>query len=221
MLEFEHETAVKVCGVTVVDDALSCGAADVQMIGLNFSPASARCISLTTGAEIIAAVRKQFSQIKIVGVFLDQDLEQVQKHVRELALDAVQLHGDETPEYVRTLTAPFVIKALRIGDDAPSVTFTEDDCDALLLDTWSAELPGGTGQTFPWAVAAELRPRMKRLILAGGLTSENVAEAVRSVRPFAVDVCSGVEATPGRKDEGKVRNFVAAVRGVTKGKPGA
>ena len=212
MREFENQVAVKVCGVTVVEDALACAAAGVQMVGLNFSRASVRCISLTKGIEITAHVRKQFPQTRFVGVFLDQDLELVQKHARDLSLDAVQLHGDETQEYVRALDAPFVIKALRIGDDAPPVTFAEYDCEAFLLDTWTAKLPGGTGRTFPWSVAAALRPRVQRLILAGGLTSRNVADAIREVRPFAVDVCSGVETTPGRKDEAKVRHFVAAVR---------
>ena len=207
------EVAVKVCGVTVLDDARVCAAAGVQLIGLNFSPASVRCVSLTKAVEITSAVRKQFPLIKFVGVFLDQELGLVQNHARELALDAVQLHGDETPEYVQALEAQFIIKALRIGDDAPSVTFAEYDCEALLLDTWNAELPGGTGRIFPWSVAAALRPRVPRLILAGGLTSENVTAAIRQVRPYAVDVCSGVEATPGRKDEAKVRRFVAAVRG--------
>ncbi len=219
MLKFEEQVAIKVCGVTIVDDALACAASGVQIIGLNFSPASVRCIDLTTGAGMIAAVRRQFPQIKFVGVFLDQDLELVQKHAHDLALDAVQLHGDETPQYVRALVAPFVIKALRIGDDAPSVTFAEYDCDAFLLDTWSAELAGGTGQTFPWSVAAALRPKVERLIMAGGLTSENVAEAIRAVRPFGVDVCSGVEVLPGRKDHEKVSRFVESVRATEEVKP--
>ena len=107
--------------------------------------------------------------------------------------------------------APFVIKALRIATELPDVSAFARHCDAILLDTWSAQAPGGTGETFPWSIAAGLRPQVSRLILAGGLTSANVAEAIRRVRPFAVDVCSGVETAPGDKDETKVRAFIRAV----------
>lgn len=212
MLEFEHEVAVKICGVTNMDDGLSCAAAGADLVGLNFSPRSVRCIPPATGAEIIAAVRRRFPQIKFVGVFLDQDRDLVRKITTDLLLDAVQLHGDETPDYMRELKAPFIIKALRIASDLPASAAFADRCDAILLDTWSREAPGGTGRTFPWSMAAGLRPQVARLILAGGLTSDNVAEAIRTVRPFAVDVCSSVEAAPGRKDEAKVRAFVEAVR---------
>jgi phosphoribosylanthranilate isomerase len=212
MLEFDSEVAVKVCGITNIEDALDCAAAEVEMIGLNFSPASPRRIAATTAGEIIAAARTQFPGIKIVGGVVDQDLEFVRQLAREFRLDAVQLHGEETPEYVRDLNAPFVIKALRIRPDSSTSPAANYHCDAILLDTWSAKLPGGTGETFPWSVAAALQFHAKKLILAGGLTNENVADAIRTVRPFAVDVCSGVEVAPGRKDHARVRRFVEAVR---------
>jgi phosphoribosylanthranilate isomerase len=204
---------IKICGITNSEDALACAAAGVDMIGLNFSPMSSRCISPASAAEILAAVRPRFAQTKVVGVFVDQELEFVQKVTTDLALDAIQLHGEETPQYLRKLDAPFVIKALRIGRHSASAP-ADYKCDAILLDTWSAKSPGGTGEIFPWSVAAALRPHVNRLILAGGLTSGNVADAIRTVRPFAVDVCSDVEDGPGRKDHLKVRRFVAAVRAV-------
>jgi len=211
MLEFEHAVAIKICGVTNIEDALACAGAGADLIGLNFSPRSVRCINPVVGSAIIAAARPQFPRLKFVGVFVDQDRAFVQKIATDLALDAVQLHGVENPEYLRWLEAPFLIKALRIASDLPFSTGFADHCDAILLDTWSAQAPGGTGQTFPWSLAAALRPDVRRLILAGGLTSDKVGDAIRAVRPFAVDVCSGVEAAPGRKDGNKVRAFVEAV----------
>ncbi|MEP6685505.1 MAG: phosphoribosylanthranilate isomerase [Verrucomicrobiota bacterium] len=212
MLEFGNRVAVKVCGITNTDDALTCAAAGVEMLGLNFSPQSSRCISLTTGTEITAAVRSRFPRIKFVGVFVDQELELVRRIKNELALDAVQLHGEESTDYARNLGGPFVIKALRVRPGFSTSTAAAYPCDATLLDSWSANAPGGTGETFPWTVAASLRPLVRRLVLAGGLTSNNVADAIRLVQPFAVDVCSGVEDAPGRKNSAKVQDFVKAVR---------
>ena len=241
---------MKVCGITNVDDALACAAAGVEMIGLNFSPASPRCVAASTAGEIIAATRPQFPQVKFVGVFVDQDVAFVRQLARDLALDAIQLHGNETVADVLVAasgasvvagvadpgegrrgqaldqpgspppatTRTFVIKALRVAAQLPTFADYAKECDAILLDTWNARTPGGTGETFPWSIAAELRPQVAQLILAGGLTSENVAEAIRMVRPFAVDVCSGVESAPGRKDEAKVRAFVGAVRAAVRGK---
>nr|MBA3650455.1 phosphoribosylanthranilate isomerase [Chthoniobacterales bacterium] len=235
MLEFENKVAVKICGVTNVRDAITCAEAGADMLGLNFSARSLRCVEPKTAREIVEAVRAKFPRTKLVGVFLDQDAALVKTVAADLALDAVQLHGNETPDYVRELavsvipadaargavvagdgdpgrpktrpdlpppgsTPPattFVIKALRVSRVRPDAAGY--DCAAILLDTWSAQDPGGTGETFPWAIAAELRPMVNRLILAGGLTSANVAEAIREVRPFAVDVCSGVESALGRK----------------------
>lgn len=212
MLEFGNVVAVKVCGITAIADALSCATAGVEMLGLNFSPQSLRCISLDNGIEIVAAVRARFERTRFVGVFVDQELELVHRIATELALDAVQLHGAEPPAYVRELNGLFVIKTLPVGTGFETATVTAYDCDAILLDTLSARAPGGTGETFPWGVAAGVQPHVRRLILAGGLTSANVAEAVRIVRPFAVDVCSGTEEAPGRKNSAKVQQFVKAVR---------
>lgn len=214
MLESDHEVAVKVCGVTSVADALDCAGAGADIIGLNFSPLSVRCISLAAAANIVAPVRARFSRIRFVGIFVNQELEVVRKIALDLRLDAVQLHGEETPDYVRKIDLPFVIKALRVGSGRTKVDAASYPSHAILLDTWSGTSPGGTGETFPWSLAAAVRSTVKRLILAGGLTSENIADAIRAVRPDAVDVCSGAEAAPGQKDPGKVRRFVGNVRAV-------
>ncbi|HEY5037038.1 MAG TPA: phosphoribosylanthranilate isomerase, partial [Chthoniobacterales bacterium] len=106
----------------------------------------------------------------------------------------------------------FVIKAFRVGPSFSAAEIAAYPCDAVLLDSWSARSPGGTGETFPWSMAEALRPKVRRLVLAGGLTTANVAEAIRVVRPDAVDVCSGAESAPGFKDAAAVRSFVTAVR---------
>lgn len=193
-------TRIKICGVTNVDDAQLCAAAGVDFIGLNFSPESARCISVENAREIISTVRARF-----IGVFVNQPIE----FVNSLPLAGVQLHGEEPPDFVRDVQAPFVIKALRAG---PGFAFTKYDCDAILLDAWSDNGRGGTGETFDWSIASRVKSQARRLILAGGLTTANVRSAIESVRPFAVDVCSGVEDAPGRKNPEKLREFVTAVR---------
>lgn len=214
MFEFGNRVAVKVCGVTNTSDALLCAGLGVEMLGLNFSPQSARCISLAQGAEIITAVRPQFGGIHFIGVFVDQEIQFVRKIATALNLEAVQLHGEETPQYVEQLKAPFVIKALRVGPGRAVTSASDYKCNVILLDSWSTTSPGGTGETFPWTIAVALRPHVRRLVLAGGLTSENVGRAIQMVQPWAVDVCSGVEDGPGRKDGAKVRRFVEAVRSI-------
>ncbi len=213
MLDFGGRVAVKICGVTNAKDALICATAGADLIGLNFSLASPRCLTPARAAEIVATTRPLFPRAGFVGVFVDQPAELVQQLARDLSLAAVQLHGDESPAYVSTLSAPFKIKAFRVRSPSPNIPATEYDCDAILLDTWNAQVVGGTGETFPWSIAAELLPHVPRLILAGGLTSQNVGAALAVLRPFAVDVCSGVEKSPGRKDAAKVMDFIGAVRG--------
>lgn len=210
--DFGARVAVKVCGVTTIEDAETCARFGVDIVGLNFSPTSKRYIATETAAAIIEAIRPSVESVRFAGVFVDQEAEFVQQVADDLPLDAVQLHGDESPSYIATLRAPFVIKALRVSGAAPPVSATAYDCDALLLDTWTPNERGGSGQTFPWSIAAQMRGRTERLILAGGLTAENVNEAIDTVHPFAVDVCSSVEGRIGRKSAEKVRRFVEQVR---------
>jgi phosphoribosylanthranilate isomerase len=211
---FEHLTrvAAKVCGVSSAADAIICASSGVEMIGLNFSPQSLRCIAASCAAEIIAAVRPVFPQTKFVGVFVNQKIDFVRRIAKDLALDAVQLHGEESADYVRDLRAPSVIKAVRVGPHYSASKAADYNCDAILLDSWSPDKGGGTGEIFDWSIAAALRPRVKRLILAGGLTPENIADAVRAVQPFAVDVCSGIEDSHRRKNPDKLRRFISALR---------
>ena len=212
MLEFGDKVAVKVCGLTNVGDAIASAAAGADMLGLNFSPQSLRCITPETAHEIIVSVRTAFPKIKFVGVFVNQEREIVEHFARDLALDAVQLHGDEAPDYVSRLQTHCVIKALPVGPLFRTDRASDYKCDAILLDGWSTREFGGTGRTFPWSIAAAVRPLVRRLFLAGGLKPDNIADALRLVRPFAVDVCSGIEDSPGQKNHAQLRSFIEAVR---------
>ncbi len=206
----EKEVVVKICGLTNVADAFFCADAGAEMLGLNFSPQSMRVISVSTAREIIDEIRPPHSEVKFVGIFVDQELDFVRATVRTLNLDAVQLHGNEPVEYATQLGAPYLIKALRV---APHFSLTSAYvCDAILLDAWNVKGRGGTGETFDWKIAADFPRGNRQLFLAGGLTSDNVGAAIATVRPFAVDVCSGVEKEPGKKDRAKVHRFIAACR---------
>ena len=196
---------VKICGVTNVADAalaVQCGA---DLIGLNFYPPSPRCISLQSALEIRAVIPPE---VWCVGVFVNAERAQVASLVERLGLHAVQFHGDETAADLQEWACP-VIKALRVRADEPLPDWEQYTADYLLLDTHKSGRYGGTGEIFAWQRATALpRACRNRLIVAGGLTPENVAAAVRAVRPWAVDVAGGVESTPGRKDPEKVRAFI-------------
>jgi phosphoribosylanthranilate isomerase len=203
-------TKVKVCGITNVEDALAAAEAGAEMLGFNFYRRSPRYVE---PAEARRIVERLPPGVLGVGVFVNEEgPERVAELAGEAGVGAVQLHGAESPEYCASVGWPVTIKALRVGEGFRAESAGAYGTDAVLLDAYVAGEWGGTGRTFDWSVAREVRELVPRLILAGGLTAENVAAAVRAVRPFAVDACSGVEAAPGRKDAALVRRFVAAVR---------
>ena len=149
--------------------------------------------------------------VATVGVFVNESFDNVERIRRESLIDAVQFHGDESPEFVERfyeLTGMRVIKAVRISGEYGTAGINDYDVDAVLLDSFSANERGGTGETFDWGLAREITKLTNKIYLAGGLTPENVSEAVKIVRPYAVDVCSGVEATKGIKDREKLRLFI-------------
>ncbi len=196
---------VKICGVTSAADAalaVQCGA---DLIGLNFYPPSPRSVSLPTALEIRAAIP---AGVWCVGVFVNAERAQIASLVERLNLSAIQFHGDETIADLRGWPC-VTIKALRVPADEPLPDWKQFPTDYLLLDTDKAGRYGGTGEAFAWERAAALPAQcLRRLILAGGLTPENVAAAVRAAQPWAVDVASGVESAPGRKDPEKLRAFI-------------
>ena len=204
---------VKVCGITRLTDARAATEAGAGALGFNFWRGSRRYVEPSAAREIISALG---GSALAVGVFVDESAEEVSRLVREIGLDAVQLHGDESPAYCRRLAAGGlrVIKALRVGQDFDAGEAARyQGAEAVLLDAFCSAERGGTGRTFDWSTALEVRGRVAQLYLAGGLTPGNVSEAVRRVAPDAVDVCSGVERAPGVKDPALVRAFLKAARG--------
>jgi phosphoribosylanthranilate isomerase len=202
------EVVVKICGLTRVEDAEATVDAGADWIGLNFWPRSRRYVTVEQALAIAEVIP---GDVKKVGVFVNAPLPQVIDIAGRVGLDLVQLHGDETADDARALGRPYV-RALRIGSARDVEAIAAWDTEYILLDTPSAGY-GGSGQTFDWSLAASARRFGKKLLLAGGLDADNVARAVREVRPFGVDVAGGVESAPGLKDAAKLRRFVDAAKG--------
>ena len=202
------KTQVKICGLTSVADAQAAAAAGADLIGLMFYAGSPRHVSLAQAAEIARALPPFVLR---VGVFVNPDEALVTRAIAECGLNLLQFHGDE-PSAFCTQFGLMSVKALRVRDAASLQTLAEYHTDAFLLDSYSAAGRGGTGEQFNWDLAVAAQHWGKPIFLAGGLTPANVAAAVRQVRPFAVDVSSGVEAAPGKKDPAKMQAFIAAVR---------
>ena len=203
-------TLVKICGVTNLEDALAAVEAGASMLGFNFYQRSPRYISPEDARRIVERLPETVTG---VGVFVNEPADEVEGVAREAGLGTVQLHGDETPEFCRGLRSLKTVKALRVRQGFDAAACALYPVDAVLLDAYAAGAFGGTGHTFDWTLARQAREQVARLFLAGGLTPDNVAEAVRAVRPYAVDVCSGVETSPGRKSPQLMRRFVEQVRG--------
>lgn len=210
-------TRIKVCGITRLDDAEFAVEAGAWAIGLILWRKSKRRCRIEEAQRIGAAVKRR---VEVVGVFVNATLDEVDRAVDQCGLTIVQLHGDEGPSYcaeVSRRTGAKVIKAARVRTGADVTALRPFHTDFHLLDTHVPGVQGGTGETFDWALARTRRApageKQPPLILSGGLRTENVAEAVREVRPYAVDVASGTEAAPGRKDHALITSFVREVRG--------
>jgi phosphoribosylanthranilate isomerase len=207
-------TKVKICGITNLEDALSAAKFGADALGFNFYRKSPRYI----GPEDAAAIIKELPVgILKIGVFVNEDIENVIATASTCSLDAIQLHGDEPPDFVNELRRAAnseIIKAFRVfpGFDPRSVL--KYDLDAVLLDAYSKAEYGGTGETFNWEIARQVREIVPKMYLAGGLSPENIAEAVRIVHPYAVDACSRLEQKPGLKHDIKVQAFINAAQGV-------
>lgn len=199
---------VKICGLTSVADAVAAAEAGADMVGLMFYEKSPRHITLPQAVEISRALSPYVLK---VGVFVNPDEAQVMEAVAACGLNLLQFHGDESSEFC-TQFGLMSMKALRVKDSASIAALENFQTDAFLLDAYSKSGLGGTGEKFNWDLAVEAQKFGKPIFLAGGLTPENVADAVKQVRPFAVDVSSGVESAPGKKDAAKVRAFIQAAK---------
>lgn len=201
---------VKICGITNWADAQKSVKAGADFLGFNFYRKSPRYITPVAAARIIKRLPKG---IKTVGVFVNATEESILKTAEVAGFHQIQLHGEESAEMVERLRRDFpVIKALRVDGKIEASLSDFANADALLLDAVNGKQFGGTGKTFDWNAIRGAGVKTK-LFLAGGLTPENVAEAIRIAEPYAVDVCSGVEMRPGKKDSKRVTAFMRAVRG--------
>lgn len=200
---------VKICGITNLEDALMAVDAGADILGFNFYRPSSRYIEPLAAREII----KQLPRTTLTaGVFVNEPLELVEQVATKTGVSILQLHGDESPEYCRALQLNLVVKVLTVGPDFVPERALEYRVDGIMLDAHDKDLRGGTGHTIDWSNARRTRELFPRLLLAGGLSPENIAQAIAEVIPFAVDACSALEVSPGKKDPQRVRAFIAAAR---------
>jgi phosphoribosylanthranilate isomerase len=205
---------IKICGVTNSNDALACAAAGADMIGLNFYEQSPRYIRPD---QVRTIARKLPLSTQAVGIFVDTPVEEIRRVARDVGLRMVQLHGSESPELCAELARDFeIIKALRVDGGFDVQRASVYPMCTILLDTYDERTVGGTGDVGDWELARATKKFASRLILAGGLSPENVAQAIATVNPDGVDVCSAVESAPGIKDLERVQQFVAAARNAEK-----
>ncbi|MBD8707065.1 phosphoribosylanthranilate isomerase [Pseudomonas sp. CFBP 13711] len=199
----------KICGITCIEDALAAVDAGADAIGLVFYPKSPRFVTVEQAQAIVAALPPFVST---VGLFVNAERADLKALLDVVPLDLIQFHGDETPEQCEGYNRPY-IKALRVqaGDDIAASCDAYANACGILLDAYVAGIPGGTGETFDWALIP--KHLSKPVILAGGLTSANVSQAIAQVQPYAVDVSGGVEKSKGLKDHDKIRAFMSAVHG--------
>lgn len=204
-------TKIKICGIKTVTDALAAMDAGADLIGFNFYRKSPRYVEVGMCRNIMSVVR-QIGRVTCVGVFVNAPVAEIHATMETLGLSLAQLHGDETPEMLSALDGK-AFKAFR-GIPENINGFERNDAPAFLVDAAVKGVYGGSGVTADWSAAAELAKQYP-LLLAGGLTPGNVADAVRQVRPWGVDVASGVESAPGEKDAKKMKAFISAVRSAT------
>lgn len=201
-------TRVKICGISCTADALAAARSGVDALGLVFYEHSPRHVSIAQAVQLVAALPPFVTS---VGLFVNAEAAFVREVLAAVPLDLLQFHGDETPEYCAQFDRPY-IKAIRVKDGVDLLQCASDFCSAkgLLLDAHVEGVPGGTGATFDWTLIPQQLPLP--VILSGGLDAENVAAAIRQVRPYAVDVSSGVEASKGIKDAAKIARFIQEVK---------
>lgn len=197
---------VKICGITNLEDALFCAEAGADALGFIFYEKSKRYITPDDAEEIISRVP---SLIMKVGVFVNEESGKVNETARQAGLTSVQLHGDEAPDYVEEITPP-VIKAFRVDDNFDYTVLENYDVSRVLLDTYSKNEYGGTGEVFDWHFIPEnIRGQ---IILAGGINSKNIKEIFTTIKPAMVDLSSALESSPGRKDKDKVMEFMNKIK---------
>lgn len=212
-------TLIKICGITSLADARAAIAAGADLLGFNFYRPSPRFIEPEEARKIIDSLRADTGNqaVTTVGVFVNEASPgSLMEIVAAAGVDAIQMHGDESVEFCHNLkhllNGRLLIKVIRVRETFAPLEALKYDADAIMLDTFHGEMRGGTGRMFDWAIARAVRELVSRLFLAGGLSAANVAQAIAAVDPYAVDACSSLESSPGKKDAARVRAFVQAVR---------
>ena len=201
-------TEVKICGITNKEDALSAAECGAAAVGFIFYPPSPRYIKPTKARKIISVLPEE---LVMVGVFVNENAGEIKRVMKYCALDMIQLHGDESPEFCREFPSDRVIKAVALKNEADLAYAKSYHVGAILVDSRHAGLYGGTGKKSNWDLACRIRNK-KQLILSGGLNEINVAEALRAVAPAALDINSGVEISPGKKDHAKLTRLFDNIR---------
>ncbi len=205
-------TKVKICGITNLEDALLSAKFGADALGFNFYENSPRYIAPEKAREIIKELP---THVLKVGVFVNESLNEIVEISATVKLNAIQLHGEETPEFARELKAKTnleIIKAFRVSPEYKPEDVLRYEVDAILLDAYSPHEYGGTGETIDWEVAKKVQEIFPKMYLAGGLSHENIRSAISNVQPFAVDICSGVENVKGKKDKIKLINFITKTK---------
>jgi phosphoribosylanthranilate isomerase len=211
---------VKICGITNLDDALAAVDAGADALGFNFCRRSPRYITPPAARSIVDELRgassRNLANVLMVGVFVNEELAAIEEIAATAALSALQLHGNESPEYCKALPGRYLIKAFAARDEFAPETVLGYDVAAIMLDAFDERVAGGvaggSGKLGNWAIARATREIFPKLFLAGGLSAKNVGQAIATVNPYAVDACSRLESSAGRKDHARVRDFIAAVR---------
>lgn len=203
-------TIIKICGITNLEDALCAARCGASFLGFIFYKKSKRYVTPAKAASIIKALPKKVTK---VGVFVNEKPEAVRKIAKVCGLDILQFHGDETPAYLKGFHGYKIIKAFRVKDEISPECLKQYPCDIFLFDTFKKGMFGGTRKVFDWTFLKSLKALKKRFIVSGGLLPENVGLLIRQVRPFGVDVSSGVEKAPGKKDHQLIKKFINAAKG--------
>ncbi|MDX1489822.1 MAG: phosphoribosylanthranilate isomerase [Pseudohongiellaceae bacterium] len=208
-----RRTRIKICGLSNIEEALRAVDCGADAIGLVFYEKSSRAVSIAQAKAIYSALP---AFVSIVGLFVNPSRSEVEQVLAQVPLDCLQFHGEETPDFCASFSRPYM-KAIRVQDglDVNSKIREYADSRAILLDSYSATSAGGTGEVFDWSIAQQCVAQSKLpIVLAGGLEPDNVAQAIKQVRPYAVDVSSGVESAPGRKSEQRMKAFINEVYSV-------
>lgn len=202
-------TKIKICGITNIEDAQAAVKYGADALGFVFYKKSSRYVEIESAQEIISLLPPFISA---VGVFVNETFENIEKLLGKCSINILQFHGDEDENFCNKFNIK-VIKSIRIKDENSIKKMKEYKVSAFLLDSFSENMPGGTGKSFDWDLAVKAK-NYGKIILAGGLTLENVKDAVLKVKPYAVDVSSSVETKPGKKDHEKMRRFIEEVKGI-------